>query len=165
MASSGKQEKKRLKQLDLDTGRFTANGREYYIDSQLSADRFYKMQELSYDLGFGVTYEELFKNLGELYELLNAQKFADSSVMCHNLMNGIADLENREMPVLKYCACFINFEGEDTRYWNEKIAGEKINDWMEEGIEFQGFFLLSLTMVRGLRENYNNHIQSISQGT
>lgn len=159
------EDEQKLKKIDLDTGRFTANGRDYYVDSELTADRFYKMQELSYDLGFGVSYEELYGNLGQLYELLNAQKFADCSVLCHNMMNGIADLENRQMPVLKYCSCFINYKGEDTRYWNEQESEEKIKDWLEEGIEFQGFFLLSLTMVRGLRENYNNHIQSISQPT
>jgi hypothetical protein len=38
------------------------------------------------------------------------------------------------------CALFINYEGEDVRYFSEPLLQEKINDWREAGIDVN-FFL------------------------
>jgi len=154
---------KTLKKIDLSDLKFTANGKEYFVEPEISAKRFAVMQELEIELGFGVTYKKMFEGLGEAYELLNAGRNADAAVHIHQIREGIAGLENREFPIMQYCACFVNTKDEDRRDWDEKIMAEKIEDWNKEGISYLSFFPLAINMVRGLKVNYVQYIQDTSK--
>lgn len=153
----------KLKELDIGQKVFSANGKEYFIEPHVSAERFREMQLIEIQLGFEIDYKKMSQRLAELYQLLNEQNFADAAVLCYNLQNGIADIENREMPILRYCAMFINTEKEDRRKVDEKVIDEKINDWNQEGISYHSFFLTAISMVNGLKENYEKHIQDTSR--
>ena len=155
----------KLKKLTLNESEFVANGKLYFIEPELSAERFKRMQELEIELGFGANYKHLFDGLKKSYGLLNENKFADAAVFIHNLMNSLAGLEERRDPIMEYCAMFINTAGEDRRKVDEKMIESKINDWKEEGINYHDFFRLAVNMVRGLKENYLKSIQDISQET
>jgi len=153
----------KLKQIKLEELEFEANGKMYFIEPEVSAERFAKMQELEIELGFGVDYKTMFDGLGEAYELLNSGRNADAAVHVHHIRESIGGLENREYPIMQYCACFINTKDEDRRKWDEKIQGDKIKDWNEEGISYTSFFPLAINTVRGLKENYLRFIQDTSQ--
>lgn len=153
----------KLKKIKLEDLEFMAKGKKYFIEPEISAERFAKMQELEIELGFGVNYKTMQEGLGEAYELLNRGKNADAAVHIHHIREGIVGLENREFPILQYCACMINTENEDRRKWDEHVMNEKIKDWNEEGIEYTSFFPLAINMVRGLKENYVKFTQDISK--
>jgi hypothetical protein len=153
----------KLKELKFGVNTFEANGRKYFVEPQISSERFAKMQELEIELSFGFNYEHHFKNLRKLEENLNKSNFVDSAVLVRNMLTSIADIEERKHPVMWYCACFINREDEDRRGIDEKIFQDKIDDWNTEGIDYHSFFRLAINMVRGLKENYKEYIRSISQ--
>jgi len=153
----------KLKELKFGDNTFEANGKKYFVEPQISSERFAKMQELEIELSFGFNYEHHFKNLQKLKENLNKSNFVDSAVLVQNMLTSVADLEDRRHPVMWYCACFINREGEDRRGIDEKEFEDKINDWNLEGIDYHSFFRLAVNMVRGLKENYKEYIRNISQ--
>lgn len=158
-----KENGKQLKKLAITDKSFEANGKTYFIEPEISAERFQKMQELEIELGYGSSYKKLYEGLGQVYSLLNQNKFADSAVHVHNLMNSLATLEERRSPIMEYCACFINTESEDRRKFDEKVVADKIADWEEEGIDYFSFFNLAVNMVSGLKENYLKFIQDTSE--
>ena len=61
----------KLKELKFGDNTFEANGTKYFVEPQISAERFAKMQELEIELSFGFNYEHHFKNLRKLKENLN----------------------------------------------------------------------------------------------
>lgn len=152
----------KLKNVTLEDVNFIANGNKYFIEPQISIERFKQMQKLEIEFSFGSSYKELMSGIKECYASINKGQFGDSAVILHNLMNSISNLESREHPILEYCALFINREGEDRRAYDEKINAEKIIDWKEEGIAMHDFFKLAVNMVSGLKENYLLYTQSIS---
>lgn len=153
----------RLKELDLGKPIFEANGKEYFIEPHVSAERYKEMQLLEVHLGFGLDYKTMNENLREIYEDLNEQQFADAAVGIYNLMEGVGDVESREMPVMKYCTMFINTDKEDRRVVDEKVMNAKLEDWKKEGIAYHSFFLTAINMVNGLKENLEKHIQDTSK--
>jgi len=157
-----KKENNRLTSLDLAVTEFVANGKLYFIEPEISVERFQKMQEIEIELAYGVSYKKMFEGLKECYEYLNDQQFADAAVFLHNLMNSIGKLEERESPIMEYCTMFINTADEDRKVVDEKVMSNKLEDWKKEGINYHSFFLLAVNMVRGLKENYLEFIQSTS---
>jgi hypothetical protein len=153
----------RLRQLELGKQTFEANGKTYFIEPHVSAARFQEMQLLEIDLGFGMDYKSMFENLKALYGMINEMQFADAAVTVHNMMDGIGLIEEKHHPIMRYCAMFINREKEDRRKVDELIVTAKIKDWEEEGIDYHSFFQLALSMVRGLKENLEKHIQDTSE--
>lgn len=153
----------KLKKLTLSETEFVANGKLYFIEPEISAARFQRMQELEIELGFSLSYDKMFKGLKESYELLNKQKFADAAVFLHNLMTSIGKLEEKKTYIMEYCAMFINSADEDRRVVDEKIIEQKMKDWEEEGMDYHSFFTLAVNMVHGLKENYLKFIHDTSQ--
>ncbi|MCA9497090.1 MAG: hypothetical protein KC589_09165 [Nanoarchaeota archaeon] len=152
-----------LKKITLDEPTFVANGNNYFIEPELSIDRFKEMQKIEIEFSFGVSYRELFNGMKSCYETINKGQFGDTAIKMHNLMSSVSGIDDREHPMLRYCAMFINREGEDRRLVDEKVMNEKIEDWRIEGISMNDFFKLAVNMVSGLKENYLHYIQSISQ--
>lgn len=150
-----------LKQLDLKQKEFTANGNKYFIMDKISIDRYAVYQELLPELTFGTSFGEMFRQLKNAYNHLNASKFADSAVIIHNLMSSVASVEQsqRVHPALKMAALFINLEDEDTGVYDEPKILNKIEDWRKEGYDISCFFSLALNSIEGFREAYNEFIK------
>lgn len=154
----------RLRELELGKQLFVlGNGNQYFIEPHVSAARFKEMQLLEVDLGFDMDYKKISERLGEAYEHLNNQNFADAAVEIRNIMDGVAMTENKHMPIMRYCAMFLNRAGEDRRIVDELVVDAKIKDWEDEGITYHSFFLLAINMVRGLKESYEKHTLDTSQ--
>lgn len=121
-----------LRKLEAGTNHFECNGKKYYISDKLSFPKFEKLSEWSLEFGFSATFKDIFTQLKKLYELLNQTKFADSAIICHNLMSGIVKLEQKNNVAFRICALFILEEGENENEYNEAKIDEKIENWSKE---------------------------------
>lgn len=148
--------KTEIKQIPLDGTPFQANGKTYHVSNELTIERWVKMQEFQIELGFGVEFAEMQQNWLKINDFANKQKFTDIAVMAHNMVNGISKTYSREPQILKYCALFINYEGEDLAIINDEMISTKIADWKAEGLGIDGFFLFSLGKVNGLADVFMN---------
>lgn len=150
-----------LKTLSSATKSFEANGKKYTVSEKISVERFIQYEKLVPELTFGLSFEQIYSNLRKAFELLNKQKFADSSVVIHNIMNGISSIEDekRAHPALLMASLVINRQDEDVRVYDEFIALDKINDWQLEGLDMLGFFDLSLSSIQGFKTTLIKYTQ------
>lgn len=154
-----------VKQIPLDGSAFEANGKTYKANVELSIDRWLKMQSFQIQLGFGVEYEEMQQNWKKVLEYANTQKFTDIAVLGYNMVNGVSKVYSRQPLILKFCALFFNTPDEDLSTISDAQIEAKIEDWTKEGLGIDGFFVFSLAQAKGLKEDYLNAIQSVSDLT
>lgn len=121
-----------LRKLEAGTKYFECGGKKYYISDKMSFIKFEKLSEWSLEFGFSATFKDIFVQLKKLYELLNQTKFADSAIICHNIMSGIVKLEQKNNVAFRICALFILEEGENEIEYNEAKMNEKIDNWAKE---------------------------------
>jgi len=154
----------KLKVLDINQKSFSANGNEYFISTGgLSVNRWRKFEDLQALVGFGRSFEDVFKQVKRAYEALQHPKIADASVFLHNILTGIKEkLEKRHHPALLMCALFINQKDENIAEYSEEIMNEKIKDWQEEGYDVNGFFQLAWNFIPGFIESFSDVSEGIS---
>lgn len=157
---------KEIKSIKAADGSFMANGNKYFIMDKITPNRYKEYEKLVPRLTFGLDFNEIFKNLQKAYDALNKQKFADSSVIIHNMMSGISSVndEKRVHPALMMAALVINREGEDPSKYDENLMMQKIQDWTEEGLDMMSFFEMSLNAIQGFRETLVKYIQAQVKG-
>lgn len=136
----------------------TWNGKKYYIQKSLSAERMAMREKLEIQFSFGVTFENLFKALTDTYVLLNDRKFADAAVNIHNTINGIANSDNQQVSAVELCKLFINQEGEDISIYDPKVMEQKSEDWKDIDVKY--FFQLAALSVHGWINAYKELTQS-----
>lgn len=140
-----------------------ANGKKYLIEDRISQRRYPRYLEAQIRLGLGVSFQQTFDRLQDLYEAINQQRFADSAVITRDLMQGLADeIDGREPAIIELCAMFINEENEDRRYITDAQIKQKAKDWELEGIEMESFFLLALSFIPGFVSAYKKFSQDYS---
>lgn len=143
---------------------FEANGRKYKVTTSLSVERWTEFEIAQIEMGFGVTFSDMVRALNKIYADANKGKLADVAVTAYNTLQGIKTrIEDRTHPVLKICALFINYEGEDAGKWDEDIAKEKQNDWKAAGMPMDYFFRFALNAVENLLPVYAEISRSTSK--
>ena len=153
-----------LKHIDLTQTSFTANGREYLVEKELSVDRFIEFEKLQNELGWGMEFRYLFNKVSDAYSKLNSGKVADAAVILANLKDGIvANIEKRTHPALMLCTLFMNQRDEDRRYWSKDLGEQKIKDWVEEGYDVKDFFHLAVNLVQDFIPIFKEISQSTSE--
>lgn len=152
---------KELKKLNPEARSFEANGKTYFIESNLSIARFHQYQILEKEAGFSVTFKTLISELKSIYDLLNNVKIADASVRLNNVIVGTAKLQEKENVLFKMCALFMNLEDEDRGEITDDMISAKIADWQNE-YESEGFFSRALNTVNGYFKHYAEMRQIIS---
>ena len=156
--------KHELKRIPMNETTFKANGHEYFIEKELSLDRFIEFERLQNELGWGMEFRHLFNKVNDAYGKLNSGKFADSAVTLANLKDGIAaNIERRTHPALMLCTLFINTHDEDRRYWTADLGNQKIKEWVEEGFAVQDFFHLAVNLVTDFIPIFQEISQSSSK--
>lgn len=155
---------KELKPLPVNDKKFTANGNVYFIEDHISISRWNRYEELQLEVAYGTNVKAMQEKLGEVYDLINQQKFADAAVHLHNIRVGVEQLtdDTRYNAVVRMCALIINREGEDRRYISEEIMLQKINDWETEGYDMGSFFAIAISSIPGCIEIFNSITQGIS---
>jgi len=147
------------KRLPLTATSFTANGREYRIVNTMSIERWKHMEDFQELLAWGVSFDELFKQLKKVYELLDKNQQNEPRIIIHNLLHGVKNkLENRYHPALMLCTLFVVYDGEDQTIYDETIMNEKVADWQKEGYEINDFFQLAWTLVPGFIKHYQDDL-------
>ena len=157
-----------IKQIDMSTAKFKANGTQYYIQSRLSTARYVEYLKLSNEITFNTDFEGIYTTLSKIYEvlahgndILDALKKAGE--LAYNQINAIVDFTNRDHPtVLRFCALFINGEDEDISKYDDRIIDQKIEDWTEEGLAIDDFFYLAANFIPSFRDTFRS--QSQKQG-
>lgn len=149
--------------------KFEANGKNYIVEDKLSIMRAIEASKLELEL-FELNTRTLRRELISAYNDLNgtnkdkAIKFADAAIKIHNLVNKIdKNLNFKDIPVLKYCALYINAEGEDRRDINDERIEAKIHDWQEAGYDLTGFFLLVLNVLPSVKKEFSKFMEDIYQ--
>ena len=149
--------------------KFEANGKNYIIEDKLSIARSVEASKMELHL-FDLSSNVIKNRLIDAYNDLNGNnkekivKFADAATKIHNLVNQIGtNLNFKDLPVLNYCALYINEEKEDRRTITVERIKEKVNDWQEAGFEISGFFLLVLSVLPSVRKDFEKYIQNISE--
>lgn len=144
-----------VKELDFSKP-FQANGRTYHVKKMLSVPRWIQYEIIQIELGNGLDFGSMVRNWQTVYDLANKMKFADIAVLAHNTLSSVATrIEERTHPVIKMCALFCNYEGEDELRWDEDLIKEKQADWEAEGYSMQSFFQLAFSAVENFSQVYD----------
>lgn len=161
---SAKDHGKVLKTIDIKTKSFTANGVEYFIEmGGISMARFIEYEKLQVELGYGVTFIQLYEAIKESYELTNKQRFADLAVKLYNILQGIKTFEQRRVPAFELCALFINAKDEKREIITADMIAKKLADWEVEGLDAVPFFQLAVSSLQNFSTAYNVAIQIASE--
>lgn len=147
-------------------------GRKYTIAGSISIDRWGHYEDGQVEVGMGRTFEQLQQAFTQGYELCNQvvsgrPVFADLAIIMRDGAMGCT-LAHARSPhvVLKLCALFINFEGEDTRYApSEDVIASKIRDWTEAGISMDYFFAFAFRSIPGFIAAYKANFPTTSPRT
>lgn len=151
-----------VRRIDLTQNSFKANGKEFLIQyDQMSVGRYQPYEKLGVELGFGVSYQDIFGTLLEIQKALTSgnnllESHHKAVSLCMNQMSAIKEQGDDNIPAqVMFCTLFCNYPGEDLSTWNKDIAMQKINDWKAEGIAAIDFFHLAANMLRGYQESLN----------
>jgi hypothetical protein len=148
-----------LRVIDLGQKHFECGGRKFFVKDSLSFVRYRELQKLNLEFGYSATFADTFKHIREAWDFLNATKLGEAAVVLHNIMYGIATLDEKDDPALRLCALFIDEEGEDSTVYDEGKMKEKIECWGRE-LAVLPFFQLASNLVPGWMPAYQVTIQS-----
>lgn len=148
-----------LKKIDFDKGWFDAGGKRYYIQSNLSFERYKKYIEFQHKLAFGATVEQHITFVNYVVSVLSGPL---TGMALHKVLENAMNVQNayknfvadKMDPVFEFLTLFINRADEDVTVWDERIAKEKVNDWSTAGYDPHDFFLLLGMLSPTLREKY-----------
>jgi len=133
--------------IDLNQKKFEANGKTYHIRKSMSFERYRMYEKLQLEVGYGATFIQLYEHVKSIFELCNKMEFAQIAVKTHNILNGIKNVESRQIPALKLCTLFINADGEDESIINDDMIEEKIADWEAAKLDVFPFFQLAINSI------------------
>ena len=153
-----------MKRIDFASGQFEANGKTYYLESQLTIGRYCEFVILQRELATGMTIDEIYKSMAALRKLLNDMRFVDAAVHTNNFINHCVNLKQKEPTVLKLCTLFINEKDEDRSKWGNDTVVRKLKDWSDAKIDVQDFFSIALTLVPTFTTAYNSFTHAITNG-
>ena len=154
---------KKVVEIDRSAASFMANGKEYFIETKLSVNRWQKYQEFELEVGYGMSVAEMNKRLGEAVELLNKVRLVDAAVLLHSLATGITKIRQRAHPVFRLCALFMNTKDEDRTDITDELIMEKVNDWKAAGIDAGFFLAFAQTIMLGSIANLEIKTQELSE--
>ena len=150
---------KEPKRLPLKATYFEANGNKYSIVDTLCIERWKYLEDFQDLIGWGRSFDDIFKLLKKAYELMDQGKQNEPRIIIHNLLTSAKEkLENRYHPALMLCTLFVVKEGEDQTTYNEEFMKDKIKDWQVEGYDINDFFQLAWTLVPGFIKHYQDDL-------
>jgi hypothetical protein len=134
---------------------------KYYLETDLSVDRFIAYQRWEHESAFGVSFKQMIGNWRKVWDWSQESRFGDIVVLAYNTMQAIVRADENDIPYLKLCALFLNTENEDTVALDSLTVDRKIQHWRESGVPIQFFIQLSANLISGFIDDYN----AISQAT
>lgn len=138
------------------------SGKVYKIDPEnTTIGRLREYEILSLMLAFNSDFNTYYKgltdirkDLGELsLNQITVDKLNKPISKIDKLIAGIGNyIENPEPKIIRFCAIFCTYEGEDTTVFTNEQVKEKYDDW--SGISSKDFFLLAIECIPSFRESY-----------
>lgn len=145
-----------LKEIDPKTTSFTANGKEYIVESKLSIERFIAFQKLEVEFAYNTGFGGVMRSLNKGIDLLNKQQWVEAAVELSNTRDIMKkSTESKRQPAIDLCSLFINTKDEDRRFITDQMLSDKQNDFELEGIPMDFFLHLAANLVIGYREHLN----------
>ena len=163
------QPKRQLRSLPANTKSFQAGGHTYYVEDDLSVERYQVFQKMEIELGYGLKFSELFQKIKEAFEKNDQGHHGQVAVILYQLMEGIAYISEKRPIALWVATLFINRSDEDRSVWNKTLAEEKLKDWghghsdTEQGIEVTFFLIVSLGAVRSFAESWSQTLELLEK--
>ncbi len=146
-----------IKHIDLATGKFKANGNQYYIQSELSLERYVAYLKMTTELSFNTDFDGMNQTLNKIFKAVSSGNDILDAIrvtreLAYNQINAIADFSSREVPsILRFCTLFINTDDEDIARFDDRIVDQKIENWTEEGYAIDDFFFLAANFIPSFR--------------
>jgi len=135
----------------------------------MGIQRFTEYEKLQSVFGFAQTFAGLLEVFTELETLLGADKpfsqiRTEAILLVNSAKRSIVDMSAARYNKALYLATlFIVREGDDATKWDMHTAESYIQDWAEEGLSEQDFFMLSASAVRGFKETFNKIKSEVSR--
>lgn len=139
----------------LDAGNsFVANGKLYTVSHTFAIGRFSAVEELEEELialGDKLSCHQVM--LSAMAQI-NQINFGGAYTTLFNKIE--SDQRNARLThyMLRMCAAYINYEGEDVRYLTEEVIKAKMNDWSEEGLPVLPFYSFAVSVCNAAMERY-----------
>lgn len=159
-----------LKTISIKDRKFEANGQEYRILDKIPLSRYREYRKIMPRLAYGVSFSTLFENCKKAYSYLNLPqpRPADAAVILHNIMNGVAEVENdpdgqKIEAALALCSLFIVRKDEDLGVFDPDLSAQKVDDWAKGGYDTDGFFQVALISIPGFRGTFAEFINKQMQ--
>ena len=132
------------------------SGKKYMLESELSMDRYIKLQEYIIELTTGSTAQEMIAAVGRAYEYMQNFRAMDAGEELRRVLVSSATMAQYPHPAHKAVALLFNSTDEtleDRMAFDETKMMVKIEDWKHYGVT--GFFQLLANTAPGLRESWS----------
>lgn len=154
----------KLKRIHFADKHFVANGKIYYIEDIVAPRRWAQLLRYEVELGFGQTFENIYKAANKGFNSINDGRMADAAVGYHNIIHMCKNgLEERVPAALRMCAVCMNTADEDRKILTDQMIKIKMDDWAEEGIAIVDFFDFAANTIPGYINVYKNISLATSQ--
>lgn len=147
-------EPKPLTRIDFKTGRFIANGTEYYISEYVTVGREIRYLRSTSKIAYGYDWKGIFQVLNKIYTIGTTgndslKALHEINVLAMNTMDGIKSVANDERvpDIYELCALIINRIDEDPSTITDAQIRQKFNDWQKEAIPREDFFDLAIASM------------------
>lgn len=148
-----------IRQLIIQPGvSFEANGRTYTASETFTIGRFEKVEEMEEELMMFSGKKTCHQIMLQAMAHINAYKPGDAYTLLYNKIE--SDQRNVKLNhyILRLCAAYINYEGEDLRYLSDDTIKQKINDWAEAGLDINPFLFFAVNVFKELLQHYKQPI-------
>lgn len=151
-----------IKTVEITPGKsFVANGRKYTVSDTFTIGRLEQINSMEEELSMFSDKKSCHDVMVKAMQLINEYKPGEAHTLLYNKID--SDRRNPKIMhfILRVCAGYINFEGEDLAYLTEEQIRIKINDWSEEGLDARPFIYSALASYKELLQNYKKDILNI----
>lgn len=114
---------------------FEASGVKYFVEKELSFERYNYLSSLLVRLAYGRDYDSINASLHKIVAHMNKVEFVKAAVEATNIIEGIKAFPNRVEDAFAVCCLFINSENEDRGVITGEMIEKKINDWKGGGLD------------------------------
>lgn len=155
-----------LPKYELVNGQLTVGGVVYFMEADISIERFNAYQRWETEAAFGLTYKQMMGNWRKVWDALQeGNRNGEISVIAYNTMQGITRQDENDVACLKLCSVFLNTKDEDRTGLDLVVVDRKIQHWRESGVPIQFFIQLSAILISGFIADYNAISQGITSGS
>lgn len=153
----------KLINIDFEKGVLKTPKHKYKISKSLSLDRYMQFELLQPQAAYGITFNDFFEQDKKVIEHLNKTEWVNAATIVMNRQEQFRHLnDKRRHAMIQICALWLNREDEDLKTFDQTISDEKIQDWLESGVDYKDFFRLAVNLVPGLLEASQEVFQIIS---